>query len=198
MREYNGIIDENVMTKEELKIIIEQIKSLSYGIDPLSGIKYPDDSVLNNQSNRDLFKKVVLLLEEINLRNSNVTIKKCFYLSDEKRNEISLSDEPVSISALVHSINQVHSEGNIRKLKATEVTSWLESKGYLSEIHNSDGYYYRTLTEKSYNIGLEIKHKRNKYGREYSVIMYNINAQKYIIDNLNEISDYILLKLYKA
>ena len=49
---------------------------------------------------------------------------------------------------------------------------------------------FKTLTEKSYELDLVSIEKINKYGNKYSVNLYPPKAQKFIVDNLDEIINY--------
>ena len=85
-------------------------------------------------------------------------------------------------------------EHNMKKLKASDVTSWLEQQGYLSEIEYRDGSYCRELTEKSQEIGLILIEKQNQYGNKYNVILYGRNAQEFIINHLSDICEFVIKK----
>ena len=94
----------------------------------------------------------------------------------------------------MHSINLTHSDENMKKLKASDVTSWLEKQGYLSEIEYYNGCYCRKLTEEADEIGLSQIKRQNQYGNDYNVIIYNRKAQEYIISHLSDISEFIIIK----
>lgn len=185
------------MDKQNIISLKSKLEMLSRGIDPVTNIKYSDDSSLNNWENKIIFKEVIKILDEIledKLVKRDKRKKAPFILNSEQIKEIVISNEPISVSAFVHSINLVYSTDNMKKLKASDVTSWLEKQGYLSEIEYCDGCYCRELTEKSQEIGLSLIKKQNQYGNEYNVILYNRIAQEYIVNHLSDISEFIIKK----
>lgn len=193
-KEYIGIIDEVYMDKKEVLAIKNKVEKLAYGIDPSTNKKYSNDTSINNWDNKILFKDIIKILDEIidnKLVSSDKRKKQPFLLKDEQISKIELSTIPISISSFVHSINSTCVLDNMKKLKATDVTSWLEKQGYLSEINYYEGCCFRKLTDKSEEINLSIEKKKNKYGNYYNVILYSYESQKYIVDHLSEISDYI-------
>ncbi len=93
---------------------------LSRGIDPVTNIKYSDDSSLNNWENKILFKEVIKILDEIlegKLVKRDKRKKAPFILNSEQIKGIVISNEPISVSAFVHSINLAYSTDNMKKLK---------------------------------------------------------------------------------
>lgn len=185
------------MDKQSVIKLKSKLEMLSRGIDPVTNVKYSEDVSLNNWENRLLFNEVVQLLDEIldnKLFQSDKRKKKPFILNSNQIKDIDISDKPISISAFVHSINLTHSDENMKKLKASDVTSWLEKQGYLSEIEYYNGCYCRKLTEKSHEIGLSQIKRQNQYGNDYNVIIYNRKAQEYIISHLSDISEFIIIK----
>lgn len=162
------------------------------GTDPQSQIEFGKDSVLNSAYNTELLNKVSFILEyilKIGMEPSVVDKRKKFnfYLTDSQKQQIRVSEEPISISKFVYIINELIDISSMKKLPATAVTKWLTKNGYLKSIINDDYFSFKDLTEKSFEIGLSSQERINKYGNKYSVILYPPNAQKFIIDNLNEI-----------
>ena len=74
-------------------------------------------------------------------------------------------------------------EKDSEKNETTETTEGVSKPNY--EIEYYDGYYCRELTKKSQEIGLTLIKKQNQYGNEYNVILYDRNAQEYIINHLS-------------
>ena len=182
------------MNKKEILEIRKRLKQLSIGIDPETGIKYPEDTLLNERHNKELFKGIITLLDEIldyRLVSSDQRRKKPFTITAEQIQLLKKSEEPVSISAFVYSLNSISQSKDMKKLKSSDITSWLANQGYLSEVLYYNGCYCRELTDKSKDIGLSVIKKKNQDGNEYNVIMYNSESQQFIIDHLYEILDCI-------
>ncbi len=176
------------MNKKDLFVMKNKLTKLMCGIDPTTNTKYPNDTGINN--NRMLFKDIISILDEIlddNLVVKDKGRKLPFSLSKEKAKKIEISDEPISISAFVHRINSISELENMKKLKATDITLWLEKHGYISKIMELDDCLTRELTEKSNDIGITSLTKINQYGNSYNVLLYDCNAQRFILDHLQDI-----------
>lgn len=85
--------------------------------------------------------------------------------------------------------NAKHDVVHMKKLKAVQVTTWLEKNGYLRETKHADGRKFKITTEKATSIGISYQTKTSDCGRKYSVNLYNENAQRFIIEHLDEIVD---------
>ena len=133
---------ENIVTLQTV------MKSLSQGIDPTSNIAFPDDTILNSKILQSCFSDAYeifdLLRRNIDAIN-NVPLRKAanqklpFYIDSTELENIQLSDTPITISKFVFSINEIYHRQNMKKLKATQITSWLTEQGYLEEIETRDG-----------------------------------------------------------
>ena len=114
--------------------------------------------------------------------------KYAFFLKDEEKSKIDISKEPISISTFTYIINERVDSRKMKKIKAVQITSWLTKKGFLEEIEHSDGRKFKIPTQKAKEIGIISVSQTSESGRVYGVNMYDENAQKYIIDHLDEIS----------
>ncbi len=178
------------MNKQSLLDMKNKLEKLICGIDPTTNVKYTNDVSINHQNNKILFKDIISILDDIideKLVPNDRRRKKSFSLSKEKVKKIEISDEPISISAFVHRINSISELENMKKLKATDITLWLEKHGYISKIIELDDCLTRELTEKSDSIGISSISKINQYGNSYNVLLYDINAQRFILEHLNDI-----------
>jgi hypothetical protein len=75
----------------------------------------------------------------------------------------------------------------MKKVHATEITGWLQKQGYLETRELYAGKNYKIATEKGAKLGIRNEKRTNKYGNDYSVNLYNINAQKFIVENIEKI-----------
>ena len=177
--------------KEELIKIKEFMDKLSQGTDPITNMSFPNDTILNNSELSRCFSRVSKLIIEIVKNSKNSKNRKLqFYITEDEKENVLLSDEAIPISTFTYRINDQAKTPDMRKLKATQITNWLLEKGYLSQIKHSDGKVFKVITEKAKSIGISSISKVNSYGRKYELNLYNKNAQKYILDNLNENDTY--------
>ncbi|MDF2587407.1 MAG: hypothetical protein K0S41_1248 [Anaerocolumna sp.] len=169
------------------------LDKLATGIDPITNLTFPNDTILNNKQLSSFFHETSNLIKEILIKNggevqkTSVKRKFPFYITSEQCNEIELSERPIAISKLTYSINAVTNNTNTKKLRATDITSWLLNRGYLKMIYKHDNGF-KTPTDKGKDIGITSTTRINNYDEEYIVNEYSIEAQKYIIANLNAIS----------
>lgn len=179
------------MTYEELKMLKENLELLSNERDPKTGYLV-DDTILKNSFNKQVLNDAIMIIDKLLKLDFNPTAidkrkKYAFYLSDEDKSQIIISREPISVSAFVYNINEKVDDRVMKKLKAVQVTSWLERKGYLEEIEHDDGRKFKITTEKSASIGISHEERTSECGRKYCVNLYNEDAQRFIIEHLDEI-----------
>ena len=112
---------------------------------------------------------------------------KPFTITAEEKANIPISEEPISVSVLVRNINSVTATLSMRKLTATQVTSWLEQSGFLSTVVNAEGKNQRVPTDNAELIGISQVERINATGATYLMNLYNTEAQRFILDNLDSI-----------
>ena len=174
-----------VFSIEKLQHLNKYISKLSQGIDPLTGELFPEDTILNNKNIRDCFNDIRLLLEE----QIRIIGDSRFDFSsklDNKERLITLSDEPVPIGIFISFINEI-SPSNKRRIRPSEITSWLVKEGILEEYTHADGKVFKKITSKSADFGITSLAKESPSGRKYEVMLYNQDAQRYIMEHINEI-----------
>lgn len=180
------------MRENKLQELKSNIHLLIDNIDPQSKISFENDSILTSKFNKNLLREVSELIDlmiRINADPGRIDnrLKNNFYIPQDVRDKIPLSESPIPVSTFTYTLNEQIDTVVVKKLQATQITSWLYKQGYLSEIEHEDGKRFKVLTKKSPSIGLSSREMTNSFGRQYSVILYNTVAQKYIIDNLDQI-----------
>lgn len=178
---------------ENIIVLQTVMKALSQGVDPTSNIAFPDDTILNSKILQSCFADACEIFDVLrrnidainNLPLRKVTNQKLpFYISDTELENIQLSDSPITISKFVFSINEVYHRQDMRKLKATQITSWLTIQGYLEEIETKDGCICKSATTHGEKIGITSVKKINSRGEEYITNMYDKNAQKFVLTHV--------------
>lgn len=86
----------------------------------------------------------------------------------------------------MYSLNGI-SESYMKKLRATDITNWLLSQGYLEQREMENGNKYKVATSRGNELGIVNEQHQNSYGNIYSVNLYDENAQKFVVDNLDNI-----------
>ena len=100
-------------------------------------------------------------------------------------NEIKIFDEPVTISTVADQINVVIMQQG-KKITAVKLNNWLVEKRYL-EIIEEDENKRKSPTIKGEELGITSVEKTNFKEQTYYSNYFNQNAQKFIINNINEL-----------
>ena len=181
------------MKNKDLLLLKANVKKLWNGFDPETKLKFPEDTVLNSSANRKIFENIYKILDTFltsskYLKKKDMELPEAFHITNKQINEFRLSNTPISISRFTYSINTQVSLPNMKKLRATEITSWLLNNGYLKEVKQKNGKLSKEPTEKSESIGIVLEEKENTHGEKYKVNLYCVKAQKFILSNLNEMT----------
>lgn len=178
------------MVLDELKEIEYYATSLAKGIDPTSKIAFKEDTILLLPKIIEYNKKVcdLVSLVKCGKKNKNKLYTIPFRLTDNEKQSFNFSDDEISISRFCMMINnQFNSLKGMDKLKGTEIVKGLIKKGYLKYEEDCRERKIKVPTVEGVKIGIRNVIKKNEYGNDYCVNLYNINAQRFIIDNINEI-----------
>jgi ATP-dependent DNA helicase RecQ len=125
--------------------------------------------------------------EVISTRNIQVkNVKSDFYLSAEMKQSFTPTGT-IIISQFVDQLNELRDEQRMKRLAATHLTARLKENGYLVERYNSAlGRNVMTVTDNGLNIGISTSKRISEKGNEYEVLMYNEEAQRYLLSIVNE------------
>ena len=107
-------------------------------------------------------------------------------LGKNYKQKIRLSEEKVNITAFVSGINEVLYIYGRPLLTISGITGWLLENEYLCEVRTGEKIL-RVASEKAEQIGISSITRYGKDGRPYEMNLYGIEAQKFIIENLEEI-----------
>lgn len=159
---------------------------LERGVDPTSGIKFETDTIITNpqivEYNRivkELIDQLILIGDGKNILNMK-NRKIPFFLLEDEKEQIKLSDQPVSISEFCYIVNKYVPKG-MKKIRAAEITKKLEEKNFLQSVIWREDKYIKVPTENGKKLGITTLEKINPYGNKYSVNYYNKSAQKFIL-----------------
>lgn len=165
---------------------------LEQGIDPITNKCFKKDTILNNAVIREYNYEVrcvlekLIKLEESRNGGSKRNNKISFYLSEEEKAQLEYSKEPIPISVFCNCLNE-HIYSGMKRIRATQITKWLLNQGYLQIEQWQNDKYFKKPTNKGAEIGISSELKCNDYGDEYEVNLYDSNAQRFIVDHLEEI-----------
>ena len=171
------------------------IEKLLKGMNPVDDSNITSDSVINNEKVQNCFSFILSILEMhekvlegLPVKNEKRRGRRYFDLSIDERNDILVSDVSLTVSEFVKNINVLIDNTQMKSLKATSVTGWLLRKGFMEEYIGNGGKKYRTPTAMGNEIGLTVEYRVSKYSKEtYQTVLYNKDAQQFIVDNIGEI-----------
>ena len=178
--------------KDKLALAHEWISKLANGINPLNGNVVKEDDVVNNvHISRCLFY-VADIVEKYSIRasksSSNLSRKIPFDSSAIQRENYNYVDA-ISISAFAREIEKIIPE-NMHIVSYKSMISWLMQEGFLLETEpDSNGHTYKVPSEKGNSIGIYAD-SRERNGGHYLVTLYNREAQRFLLENL-EIMSYV-------
>ena len=111
-----------------------------------------------------------------------------FYVTAEQLRSFPYSDIPIAVSEISHRINELTNDDKHKKLKATEITEWLCSIGVL-KIEEVNGRNCKFPTYEGTKLGMKVERRVNADGERYFITLYDRNAQRFVIEHLDEIID---------
>lgn len=174
---------------EKIEYAKSFIDKLANGINPLDDTEVKEDDVVNNVRLSRCFFYVSDVLRQV-IENGGITKKKSsflrFHLSSEQLADFSYSASPIPISEVAKRLNTLISDENMRKITHRDLTNWLLVIGMLFEHSTADGTTSKRPTEQGNGIGISTEIRTGQRG-EYTVVLYNKEAQTFIIDNLDAI-----------
>ena len=174
---------------EKIEYAKSFIDKLANGINPLNDTIIKEDDIVNNVRLSRCFFYVSDILRQV-IENGGTNKKKSgklrFELSTEELAKFPYSNSPITISEIAKRLNSLINNESMRKISHRDLTNWLLSIGMLFEHSSFDGKTSKRPTEQGSNIGISTEVRTGQRG-EYTVVVYNKEAQAFIVDNLEAI-----------
>lgn len=96
--------------------------------------------------------------------------------------------EDQGISKLVAQINESVDENVYKKLNYKVISQWLKANDFLQEKYDQElGKTVTMPTAKGIQLGIRAEKRSSSNGVEYMLIVYNRQAQEYIVRNMEKI-----------
>jgi len=171
------------------------IDKLANGVNPIDDSDIPDSDVVNNVRLTRCFFYVSDLLRRI-IDNGGIAPaepeprrrtggKQPYFLSPEQAAAFEYSDTPITMTEIFNRIIAVGPQEGVKKFPRRNLTKWLISLDLIEEAL-IDGSRVKRPTESGYGIGILEEERQGQYG-SYKVILYNTDAQHFIIDNIDAV-----------
>ena len=172
------------MDIELLKRAKSYIDDMSNGINPITKAKVSKDDLINNPRISKCLFYVSCVLNDYLVKEARKVPKPKFYLTEDEKKRFTYNGDLI-VSSLARKISDLKTNEDMRNLKCTRITNWLLSLGYL-KIVEQDGKNRKLPTQMGKNLGL-YSQIRDGYKGRYEIVLYNKNAQVFIMDNLDKI-----------
>ena len=166
------------------------IDKLANGINPLDDTPIPDNDIANNVRLSRCFFYVSDILRQV-YENGGVTKTKRepkipFSVSLEQLEKFEYSVVPIPVSEIAKRINVIVESENMKKVSHRQITQWLLNIEMLY-LHDFGGKTpVKRPTEEGNRMGITVETRIGRYG-EYHVVLYNEEAQRFILDNLDAV-----------
>ena len=162
---------------------------LARGVDPITGQPLPTGCGLDQPRLGRCFSYVSGVLDKV-IANGGIVGARTrtipFALSPEQRASVRLSEFPVTVSDWVNALHQAAGNSDMKKLATVSVTDWLVSRGLMEKRTDANGRTQRLPTEHGRQLGISTKTRQGRDG-EYQAVFYDLNAQRFLMDNLDAI-----------
>lgn len=181
--------------REKLQQAKRWIDCLAQGIHPLTGEELPEQEAVNDvRISRCLFFVAEVLRRELDAApKSKAAGKKPFVLTWTEREEVELSEKPIPASELARRLNRAAHTPGIRKIQYAHIVNWLTEVGFLRQDFRSDGRLARRPTAEGEKLGITVELRRQP-DRTYPVVVYGIEAQRFVLDNVDAVAAYAVQK----
>ena len=166
------------------------IEKLANGINPLTDTELPPEDIVNNVRISRCFFYVADVLGQV-LDNSGVHQKHSgkkepFALTVEQAARFEYFEKPVSVTDFVEKLNSLVDIESMKKLKTTGITNWLVSIEMLEIVELPTGKTKKMPTKKGKALGIITESRFSQYG-QYEAVLYDRNAQQFIMDNIDAV-----------
>lgn len=166
------------------------IDKLANGVNPLTDEPASENDIVNNVRISRCFFYISDLLRrfaEVGFPEAAKKGKKQpFIITEEQRKRFEFSETPISVSEIARRFNAaVNTEGAVQ-MRYSGITFWLIESGLLSVDRREDGREVKLPTAAGMELGISQEVRSGANG-SYTVVVYNENAQRYIVDNIDAI-----------
>lgn len=180
---------------ERAKVYMEK---LANGINPIDDTEVKDDDCINNVRLSRCFFYVADVLGKVIENGGTAPVRKKagtipFGITDEQLKHYEFSENPIALSEIAKRINALVNRENMKKLTYKHLADWLLSIDLLEYASKSDGSTTKHPTEAGKQMGIVVEKRQGTYG-EYLTVVYNKQAQQFIVDNMDAVADSIRKK----
>lgn len=167
------------------------VENMANGINPLTSQPVPDYEMLNDvRISRCLFYVADVLRQVIEnggeVGTKKTSKKQPFVISQEQLQQFEYSAKPIPVSEITRRINMLVDHENMVNLKHRSITDFLLNSGLLTLVEFNDGSKNKEPTEIGRQVGISVEERMGQHGL-YRVVVYNEEAQRFVLDNFEGI-----------
>lgn len=206
--------DEAVMKIKKMYRAKMYMDDMRQGIDPVSKLPVPEDSVIRQEKVVNCFTFLSELLDELisefepktdapvpdefetpeeNIAEEAEATLKPFRMSIDQVSNVTITKKPVTVSTFIRNINKVLDRKTTKPIRAKDINGWLAAKGFIEErvvqVIKEDKDYL--ITEQASSVGLLLESKPINNGQaDKHFIKFSGAGQQFILDNIDDIAEY--------
>lgn len=167
------------------------MEKLANGINPLNDQSIPEEELINNVRLSRCFFFVADVLRQVVENGGTKPVKRAekapLEVTVEVRSRFAYSDTPIAASEIARRVNDLIDTDKMKKLSYAGIAAWLIEAGLLEQVQTSAGRQRKRPTENGRAMGISIEDRVSQNG-PYQVVVYNTEAQHFIVDNLDAIT----------
>ncbi|MBR1891864.1 MAG: hypothetical protein IJ811_05165 [Clostridia bacterium] len=179
------------------------LKTLLEGVHPVTGEPLPQGMVDDKLKNCFTFIDQTLgeyltlsetaerLQAELDKTKANMQEKQKFFVTPEQCENISLSKEPITLTAFVKNVNSVVDGNSMERFTSTMLKDWLVARGMLRKAKEqtvvSKTVFRPSETAEKLGI-IEVESVDKKSGEIKKQLRLDEKAQLFIIENIEEVA----------
>lgn len=164
------------------------IDKLANGINPLDDTPIPEGDVVNNVRLSRCFYYVSDVLRQVYENGGVGKVEKTipFSITREQLSRFDYSPYHISASEISRKIADIVKNPLMKSFSVPKLNQWLIQKDLLRESADSFGKTRKLPTEQGKALGICSEQKMGRDG-EYIAVLFNVNAQRFIVNNIYEI-----------
>ena len=166
------------------------MQKLANGINPIDGTSIPDGDTVNHVRLSRCFFYVADVLRQV-IDNGGVNGQKKakktpFSLTVKQRSSFAFSSAPIPISEVSKRINALVEDETMKTMSYRAIRDWLLYLGMLEEMQDGEGKIVKRPTKQGEDMGIHLESRTGLNGL-YVVVVYDLDAQHFILDNLDAV-----------
>lgn len=181
-----------VFEEDEVFTVQKYLRNLACGRSPMGDEELPEEGRWSDPVLVRTFSLAADLLEAWLENGGFNTVNprrvRPFELSEADRKQIVVSEEPVGVMTIANRIAKVVPY-DMQTVRYTQICAWLQYLGILGW-EEKEGQKRRVATPVGEELGVRTVERRAVDGSVYRKNVYNNNAQRFLIDNLEGIVRY--------